>query len=135
MYNKGSGQLRVFRIRRFFMSENARHFCLNCGGELTGTTDEWLTCKYCGSRFENRSFLRRTQYLKELLNEISVEYVNNQRRNLFDAVNAKHISTTEIRQYAAIANFSTTFALSLKSSVFILSLLCVALQQDNVSNI
>jgi len=82
------------------MSNKAQQFCLNCGGVLTGIDSEWLTCEYCDSKFENQSFQRRLQNMQELLNEINLEYVNNQRRNLYDAIHAKYISTTEVRQYA-----------------------------------
>ena len=82
------------------MNETVQHHCPNCGGALTGADAEWLKCKYCGSIFENQSFQRRAQSMRELLDQAKLEYINNQRRNLYDAVHAKYISTTEVRQYA-----------------------------------
>ena len=82
------------------MSEAVQRHCPNCGGALTEISEERLQCKYCGSIFENQSFKRRAESLKALLDEAKLEYVNNQRRNLYDAVHAKFISSTEVRQYA-----------------------------------
>ena len=82
------------------MSEAVQHRCPNCGGALAELSEERLKCKYCGSTFENQSFKRHTESLKALLDMAKLEYVNNQRRNLYDAVHAKYISAAEVRQYA-----------------------------------
>ena len=82
------------------MSEITQHHCLNCGGTLTDVGGDTLKCKYCGSTFENRSLERKLQSMQELLDQAKLEYVNNQRRNLYDAVHAKYVSMSEVRQYA-----------------------------------
>lgn len=82
------------------MSEITQHHCLNCGGTLTDVGGDTLKCKYCGSTFENRSLERKLQSMQELLDQAKWEYVNNQRRNLYDAVHAKYVSMSEVRQYA-----------------------------------
>ena len=82
------------------MSEITQHHCLNCGGTLTDVGGDTLKCKYCGSTFENRSLERKLQSMQELLDQAKLEYVNNQRRNLYDAVHAKYVSMAEVRQYA-----------------------------------
>ena len=82
------------------MSEAVQHRCPNCGGSIADISEERLKCKYCGSTFENQSFKRHTESLKTLLDMAKLEYVNNQRRNLYDAVHAKYISAAEVRQYA-----------------------------------
>ena len=82
------------------MIDAVQHFCPNCGGPLTGLDSEWLDCKYCGSKFENLAFQRHVKNMQDVLDQAKFEIINNQRRNLYDAVHAKYISTAEIRQYA-----------------------------------
>ena len=74
--------------------------CPNCGGDLKAVSDELLHCPYCESDFENHSSRRRSDILQKFLDQTKIEYVNNQRRNLYDAVCAKYISKNEVQQYA-----------------------------------
>ena len=74
--------------------------CPNCGGDLKAVSGELLHCPYCESDFENHSSRRRSDILHEFLDQTKIEYVNNQRRNLYNAVCAKYISKNEVHQYA-----------------------------------
>lgn len=82
------------------MSDSIQHRCPNCGGALTVVDNDSMKCKYCGSSFENRSMERHIKGLQEILDQAKIDYINNQRRNLYDAVHAKYISMSEVRQYA-----------------------------------
>ncbi|MBR2335545.1 MAG: leucine-rich repeat protein [Clostridia bacterium] len=82
------------------MIDEVQHFCPNCGGALSGVESEWLNCRYCGSKFENLAFQRHVKNMQEVLDQAKLEIIKNQRRNLYDAVHAKYISTAEVRQYA-----------------------------------
>ena len=82
------------------MTELTQHRCPNCGGTLNLPDDRSMKCLYCGSTFESRLLEQRTATLEAFLDQTKIEYVNNQRRNLYDAVCAKYVSKTEVRQYA-----------------------------------
>ena len=77
-----------------------RQSCPNCGGELSVVSEELLRCPYCESDFENHSFRRKFDILQEFLDQAKIEAVNNQRRNLYDAIQAKYISKNDVRLYA-----------------------------------
>ena len=77
-----------------------RQSCPNCGGELSVVSEELLRCPYCESDFENHSFRRKFDILQEFLDQTKIEAVNNQRRNLYDAIQAKYISKNDVRLYA-----------------------------------
>ena len=82
------------------MSDMTQQCCLNCGGPLSDIGGNRLKCKYCGSSFEDHSLQKQLQSMRELLDQTKLEYVNNQRRNLYDAVHARYISAAEVRRYA-----------------------------------
>ena len=60
--------------------------CMNCGGDVRTVDEHTLKCNYCGSVFENHSFQKKSVSLQEFLDRAKLEYVKNQRRNLYDAV-------------------------------------------------
>ncbi len=83
------------------MTEFMQHNCPNCGGALMTENEELLRCLYCDSAFENDSFQRKLGTLREFLDLTNMAAVNNQRKNLYDAVvRAKHISRNEVEKYA-----------------------------------
>ena len=82
------------------MIEACQFNCPNCGGDLIKETEERLRCRYCSSDFENNAFQRKIRTLQEFLDKTKLETINNQRRNLYDAVCAKYISKNEVHHYA-----------------------------------
>lgn len=82
------------------MTQLSQSRCPNCGGELYAISEEQLQCLYCASKFENNAFQKKIATLQEFLDQTKIETVNNQRRNLYDAVRAKYISKNEVHQYA-----------------------------------
>ena len=72
------------------------HRCIRCGGELQKLESRWK-CPYCGSKYDDKSTQKHTQTLKELFDETKLEIVNNQRRLLYDAIHAEHISSDEVK--------------------------------------
>ena len=82
------------------MTELSQFNCPNCGGELRAVSEELLQCPHCDSTFENRSIQQESSALREILDQTKIEYIYNQRRNLYNAVRAKYISKNDVHQYA-----------------------------------
>ncbi|MBQ2988280.1 MAG: leucine-rich repeat protein [Clostridia bacterium] len=82
------------------MTESIQYSCPNCGGILESIGRHLLRCPYCGSDFERPSVEKKTESLQALFDREKIKYVNNQRRNLYDAVCAPHISKIEVERYA-----------------------------------
>ncbi len=82
------------------MTELIQYDCPNCGGFLEAVDADTLQCPYCESVFETPSVQQKTESLQASFDQERINYVNNQRRNLYDAVCAKHISKTEVQRYA-----------------------------------
>ena len=82
------------------MSDFIERSCPNCGGELKQSDTGSWSCKYCRCEFEDYSIRRKIQTMQEFLDQTKMDFVNNQRRNLYDAVCAKYISENDVRQYA-----------------------------------
>ena len=82
------------------MTQFSQSRCPNCGGDLRVISDETLQCLYCSSHFDNHAFRRKFDTLQEFLDQTKIEAVNNQRRNLYDAIREKYISQNAVYQYA-----------------------------------
>ncbi len=76
------------------------HTCKTCGGPLEPFGEQYK-CPYCGNVYEVAKAEENTQTLRDLLDSAKSERVNNLRRNLYDAVHAPHVSSTEIATICA----------------------------------
>ena len=87
-------------IKEKYMTELVQYRCSNCGGDLKAISEEMLQCTYCSSTFENYSLRRKIDIIQKFLDHTKIEYINNQRRNLYDAICAKYISKNDVHLYA-----------------------------------
>ena len=74
--------------------------CHNCGGNLAQTDDGQFKCQYCGSIFSCESVEKHLEELHRLFDESKREAISNARKNLYDAVSAKYISSALVHQCA-----------------------------------
>ncbi len=77
--------------------ELVQHHCRNCGGALLPHSEEKLKCQNCGTLYDVQSAEKHTRQMRELFDEAKQELINNLRRNLYNAVNAEYISSTEVQ--------------------------------------
>ena len=82
------------------MAEISQNKCPNCGGDLTAVNEYSLKCPYCGDVFDTRTVQKQAESLQAFLDQAKIDCVNNLRRNLYDAIRAKYVSSNEVRQYA-----------------------------------
>ena len=78
--------------------ELIQHHCKNCGGELAPYGSDKLKCTFCGTIFDTVSAEKHTKQMKDLFDETKQEAINNLRRNLYNAVNAEYISSTQVHE-------------------------------------
>ena len=71
--------------------------CKTCGGNLVSIPGNQWKCVYCGSVYSEESAEKQEHELKALMDSYKMERVANLRQNLFNAVNAQYISSTDIR--------------------------------------
>ncbi len=93
--------------------------CMTCGGALEARGDRYK-CIYCGNEYELETAETRDNALRAQFDELKLEHICNLRRNLYDAVTARHISReavrnacTELRKFLPddfAANFYATAA-------------------------
>ena len=60
-------------------------------------SDDKLKCQNCGTLYDVQSAEKHTKQMRELFDEAKQELINNLRRNLYNAVNAEYISSTEVQ--------------------------------------
>ncbi len=84
-------------MRKDFTMELTEHRCGRCGAELEQQSDTRWKCKYCGCTYDDSTAVKNTKNMREMFDEVKMELVNNCRRNLFDAVNAEYISTSDVK--------------------------------------
>jgi len=72
------------------------YVCKTCGGRLISKDDATWECEYCKNVYADENVKRDTDTIRKLLDAQKIEQVNNLRRNLYDAVNAKYIDSEEI---------------------------------------
>jgi hypothetical protein len=78
----------------------SQFICRNCGGELRVVNEETLECLHCGTIISNHAFRQKLKTMQDFLDQTKIDYVNTQRRNLYNAVTAKYISKNDVHQYA-----------------------------------
>ena len=72
------------------------HRCKRCGGDLQKINDANWKCPYCGSKFDDDTAQKYTRTLQDLFDESKQEMISNLRRNLYDAVTADYISSSDV---------------------------------------
>ena len=82
------------------MTNFTQYSCPNCGGELHFIGEGIWRCLYCGSEFTARSAEKNMESLSAYLDQAKIQYINDQRRNLYGAVHAKYINDDDVRLYA-----------------------------------
>ncbi len=73
------------------------HCCQACGGNLNPLDQKWWKCESCGKRYEDASVEEATRTLQSLFDEERISTINNLRKNLWKAINAEYISSTDVK--------------------------------------
>lgn len=76
--------------------EMTQHKCKNCAGMLVEQPNGRWKCRNCGSEFDVETVEKQTKRLEEMFDEQMRERIYNLRRNLYDALHASNISSTEV---------------------------------------
>lgn len=76
--------------------EMIQHKCKNCAGALIEQPNGLWKCRNCGSEFDIQTVEKQTKQLQEMFDEQVRERIYNLRRNLYDALHATNISSTEV---------------------------------------
>ncbi len=76
--------------------EYIQHNCKNCGGVLNPQSDGRWKCRNCGTVFDVETAEKHTRQMQEMFDDQKREMICNLRRNLYNALRAPYISSTEI---------------------------------------
>ena len=77
--------------------ELTEHSCNRCGGTLASIGENRWKCPYCGRVYDEEAAVKNTKTMREMFDDVKMETVKNLRRNLYDAVNAEYISSTDVK--------------------------------------